>query len=122
MKPGRMLYQVLSSLFKKTATLDYPHDKSQKIKGFRGRLKAYPQRCIGCKMCMRDCPSQAIIIKEVGSKQFEAQIDLSKCIYCGQCADVCPKMALEITDEFELAQFDPEKLKIVFHVELKKNT
>lgn len=120
MRPGKMIRQVLSSFFKKPATVDYPHDKSGMPKGFRGKLKFYPEKCIGCMMCMRDCPSNAIKINKVGDKKFEAVIDLGKCIYCGQCVDSCPKKALEITNEFELAQLDNQKLKVTFRAEPAK--
>lgn len=62
--------------------------------GFRGKLNFNAKACIGCKLCMRDCPSDAIVIKKVGDKQFEAEIDIAKCIYCAQCADSCHKKAL----------------------------
>jgi formate hydrogenlyase subunit 6/NADH:ubiquinone oxidoreductase subunit I len=29
--------------------------------------------------------------------------------------DTCPKKALEATEEFELAQLDIDKLKVIFH-------
>lgn len=111
-----MIVQVLKSVFKKPATLNYPVDKSGMAKGFRGKLKFHPELCIGCKMCMRDCPARAINIKEVGEKKFVLEIDLGKCVYCAQCVDSCPKKALESTDEFELAQIDRNKLKVVFSV------
>jgi len=110
--PGAMIKQLLSSLTKKPATQNYPADKSGMPKGFRGKLKFDASKCIGCKMCMRDCPTGAIEIKQIGDKKFEAEIDLGKCIYCGQCVDSCLKKALDITSEFELAQLDPKKLKV----------
>ncbi len=114
MKPGRMMHQVLHSLFKKPATNLYPYEKLEMAGKIRGKLKFYPQKCIGCKLCMRDCPSGAITIKKTGEKQFEAEIDLGKCIYCAQCVDVCPKGALEFTQDIELAELDGAKLKVVF--------
>jgi formate hydrogenlyase subunit 6/NADH:ubiquinone oxidoreductase subunit I len=112
-----MASQVLRSLFKKPATSKYPFVKKAMPKNFRGKLRFYPERCIGCKMCMRDCPSGAITIRPVGEKKFEAVIDLDKCIYCAQCVDTCPKKALEATPEFELAQLDRKKLRVVFSAE-----
>ncbi|MFA6350669.1 MAG: 4Fe-4S binding protein [Candidatus Omnitrophota bacterium] len=111
-RPGAMLKQLLSSLTKKPATQNYPADKSGMPKGFRGKLKFDASKCIGCKMCMRDCPTGAIEIKEAGEKKFVAEVDLGKCIYCGQCVDSCLKKALGLTSEFELAQLDPKKLKV----------
>lgn len=113
-RPGKMLKHVLRTAMKKPATANYPFEKSQKPKGYRAKIKFYAEKCIGCKMCMRDCPSNAITIKKVGDKQFEAEISMRKCIYCGQCVDSCMKKALEITDDFELAQLDKNKLLIVY--------
>ena len=109
-RPGKIAKLVLSWVFRKPATTHYPFDKSGMPQGFRGRIKFSPEKCIGCKMCMRDCPADAITITKVGEKQFECVIDLAKCIYCGQCVDSCPKKALECTGDFELAQLDRKKL------------
>src|SRR5512147_777019 len=102
--PGRMIKLVFESLFKKPATEKYPYEKAHIPKGFRGKINFYPEKCIGCKLCMRDCPSGAIKIVKVGEKKFEMEIELDKCIYCGQCVDSCMKKAIELTQEFELAQ------------------
>jgi len=119
--PGKIGRLLIKMLFKKPATLNYPADHSGMPAGFRGKLKFNSLNCIGCQMCMRDCPAGAIKIKKTGEKQFEAQIDLARCIYCGQCVDSCPKKALEITADFELAQLDPAKLKVNLNAANKNN-
>ena len=45
-----------------------------------------PDKCEGCGICLRDCPSEAIF----GGKRMVHVIDQSKCIKCGTCFDVCP--------------------------------
>jgi formate hydrogenlyase subunit 6/NADH:ubiquinone oxidoreductase subunit I len=118
---GKIAKLLIQSLFKKPATGNYPFDQSGMPAGFRGKLKFYHEKCIGCKFCMRDCPSGAIEIHKTGDKEFEAKMDLARCIYCGQCLDSCPKNALESTSEFELARLGPDQLKIVLNVANKKN-
>ena len=113
-KPGKMLREVLGSLFVKPATVNYPTVKVVMPENFRGKLDFHADKCICCKLCMRDCPTGAITIRKVGEKRFECEIDFSKCIYCAQCVDVCPKDALEATREFELAEIHRGKLKVVF--------
>lgn len=121
-RPAKMLNELLRSLFKKPATVRYPGKARPMPEGFRGKLKFYPEKCIGCKLCMRDCPSGAIEIRKLEEKEFEAEIDFGKCIYCGQCADSCLKKALEVTDEYELANLDRNKLKVTFNAKTKHSS
>ncbi|MEI8175831.1 MAG: 4Fe-4S binding protein [Candidatus Omnitrophota bacterium] len=114
MNPGRMLAEVLKALFSKTATHPYPAKKLDMPGQYRGKLFFYPAKCIGCKMCERDCPADAIKITKLADKKFKADINLGKCIYCAQCVESCPKKALEATNNIELAQLDPRKLEIVY--------
>ncbi|MFA6321224.1 MAG: 4Fe-4S dicluster domain-containing protein [Candidatus Omnitrophota bacterium] len=116
-RPGKMLKQVLDSIFKKPATTKYPFAKAVMPDKFRGKIIFHPERCIGCKLCMKDCPAGAIEIRKVGEKKFECEIDLGKCIYCAQCVDSCLKKALEATKEFELAALERNKLKVTYHAE-----
>lgn len=120
-RPGKIAKLLMQSLFRKPVTGNYPADRSGMPEGFRGKLKFNAQMCIGCKMCMRDCPSGAIEIRKISEKQFEAEINLAKCIYCGQCVDSCPKNALLISAEFELARLDPAQLKVIFNAGNKDN-
>ena len=42
--------------------------------------------CIGCMKCQRECPADAIVVKD-----NLAVIDVTKCVQCGHCADICPR-------------------------------
>lgn len=120
-KTGRMAGQVLSSVFKKAATTRYPYNRDDVPKNYRVKIKFYPEKCIGCKLCMRDCPSDAITITDLGDKNYQAEFRLDKCIYCSQCVLSCNKDALEATGDFELAQLDHKKLKIQFNAKSQDN-
>ncbi len=113
-KPGKMLLTLLQALGLKPATVKYPFVKQQMPENFRGKIAFDYQKCIGCKLCMKDCPADAIKIEKVADKKFEAIFDLDKCIYCAQCVDSCPKKALSATSDFELAQLSRTKLKIKY--------
>lgn len=112
---GTMFHSVLGSLFVKPATIGYPFEKFEMPKDFRGQPKFFSEKCTGCKLCIRDCPAQAITITKVGDKRFEATLDVGRCVYCGQCEETCPRQAVELSTEFELARLDPNTMKVVFH-------
>lgn len=120
-RPGKMIKQVLQSLFKKPATSRYPFKKSPMPENYRGKIIFHSELCVGCQMCVKDCPSNAIKIKKVGDKKFVAEFDLAKCIYCAQCVNSCARKALESTKEFELASLDREKLKVAFGPDIKED-
>jgi formate hydrogenlyase subunit 6/NADH:ubiquinone oxidoreductase subunit I len=113
-RPGAMFKTLLSSVFRKPATENYPAVKAVMAEDFRGQIRFLASNCIGCKICMRDCPADAIEIRKVGEKRFEAVFDLGRCLYCAQCVDSCPKSALETSNRFELAQLDSKKLTVLF--------
>lgn len=121
-KAGKMFWEVLRHLLAKPATVNYPFDKAEMPPEFRGKIKFMSENCIGCKLCVRDCPSNAITISKVGEKRFEATFALDKCLYCAQCVDSCNKNALASSVEFELAQLDRGKLKVIFHAEALPKT
>jgi NADH:ubiquinone oxidoreductase subunit F (NADH-binding)/(2Fe-2S) ferredoxin/Pyruvate/2-oxoacid:ferredoxin oxidoreductase delta subunit len=44
-----------------------------------------PERCTGCTLCVKNCPSECI----TGEPKKQHRIDAAKCIKCGICYDVC---------------------------------
>lgn len=57
--------------------------------------------CIGCKICEKNCPVQAITVEN-----NLAVINYEKCISCGICAQKCPKKIIKAlhTEETEVEQ------------------
>jgi len=56
------------------------------------------EKCTGCLLCDKECPTQAII----GEKKKPQTIDQSKCIKCGICYEVCKFDAIEVKTEERL--------------------
>jgi uncharacterized Fe-S center protein len=55
------------------------------------KIAPNPDTCIGCGMCVKNCPAGALSIEN-----GKAKIDYNKCIGCGFCISVCPVGAIEI--------------------------
>ena len=64
------------------------HDKGPVV------MKACDTGCIGCSLCARNCPADAVTMDN-----FLASIDQSKCISCGTCKEKCPKGAIRRLSE-----------------------
>ncbi|MBO5561962.1 MAG: RnfABCDGE type electron transport complex subunit B [Firmicutes bacterium] len=46
--------------------------------------------CMGCKICEKNCPSQAVAVDK-----FLAKVDYEKCTQCGVCTQKCPTKAIK---------------------------
>jgi len=66
-------------------------------------IEIIKEKCIGCTICMKVCPTQAIRVKD--EKAYNMA---ERCIHCGECVRVCPQKAIEpVTTEYkELKEFD----------------
>ena len=62
-------------------------------------LEIDSDKCIGCKMCMRNCPADAIRINDAGEVKAGKKlpylvIDTAKCVKCGACISGCKFKAI----------------------------
>ncbi|MDI9610171.1 MAG: 4Fe-4S binding protein [Archaeoglobales archaeon] len=54
-----------------------------------------PESCLGCRICVELCPSDAIAVDRKANK---LKIDAKKCTGCGICVRNCPMRVLELKE------------------------
>ncbi len=105
---------------RETYTEQYPLERPMVAERYRGapRLNVNPDTnetlCIACDLCALACPEHLIVVsseRNPATRRKELTnftYDLSRCMFCGLCEDACPTDALELTQDFELANYSRE--------------
>ncbi|MBN2644821.1 MAG: NADH-quinone oxidoreductase subunit I [Desulfuromonadaceae bacterium] len=100
-----------------STTVEYPKVKLEASERFRGLHRLVPahnrEKCVACYLCPTVCPAKCITVEagedENGVKYPTVyQIDMLRCIFCGYCVEACPVEAIEMTGEYELANYKRE--------------
>ncbi len=95
-------------------TTRYPFEKLpigpryRAIHEMKRLLESGHYRCIGCGLCEKICPADAIRMDtEYDENQRKAvteyTINFGRCIFCGYCAEVCPELAIVHGGRYETA-------------------
>ena len=103
-----LMREIIANIFRKPFTRRYPKEPARPFERFRGKLIYYPEKCVGCQLCARNCPSSAIKFFRKGKIDF----DLKTCMQCGLCVDVCPTSAIAWDTKFDNADKRKESLVV----------
>jgi len=96
-------------------TNHFPAIIAEPPEGFLGKPVIDFERCTACDKCAECCPTSAISITALDSKDGHTaserilSLDYGNCIFCGECALACPD-AVSMTKEFQLAVTEIEQL------------
>ncbi|MDO9085506.1 MAG: 4Fe-4S dicluster domain-containing protein [Anaerolineaceae bacterium] len=114
---GVLFGDLLKSLFKKPATQNYPYSKIKAPERLRGKLVYDPEKCIGCMLCIKDCPSNAIELITVDkiNKRFVLRYHPDKCVFCAQCVENCRFKCLSMSNSlWEMASTSKEAFEVYY--------
>lgn len=115
MKIGLMFRDISQSLIRRPVTERYPYVRTPTPARLRGLLHWNPEKCTGCGLCVKDCPSFAINMIEMDkkAKRFVLSYQLDRCTFCGQCVTNCRQGCLSMSnEEWELAALGKELFRI----------
>jgi formate hydrogenlyase subunit 6/NADH:ubiquinone oxidoreductase subunit I len=114
---GAMIGDITRSLFKRPATERYPFERKPTPTRLRGQLVWDPAKCTGCKVCLRDCPADAIelLVVDKAAKRFVLRFHVDRCTYCAQCVVNCNFDCLQMSHEqWELASLKKEPFVVSY--------
>ena len=90
-------HMIMKSLFGKPATLMYPQRKRTFTDATRGRVENEIEKCIFCRLCEKNCPTNALTVTK---EKNEWDIDSLKCCQCRRCVEVCPVKCLSMDNVY----------------------
>ncbi len=109
----KLLREVISNIFSRPATIQYPREPAAVSSEYRGLHYPDLNKCIGCSLCMVDCPANAIKMVKLPSdyknpknpKGIYPVVDYGKCVFCYQCVFVCPVKAYITSNKFDMTDY-----------------
>ena len=103
-------------------TEQYPLERPAIAERYRGlpRLNVNPETgetlCIACNLCAMACPEKLIVVQSERNPQTKRKemtsftVDVSRCMFCGLCVESCSTDCLELSQDYELAQYTRDGL------------
>ena len=92
-----MVRTAIRTVLQKPVTILYPAQAAKKTPISRGHVVFDGSKCISCSICLRKCPSQAIVLNKEAKSW---QIDRFRCVVCNSCVETCPSKCLSMDTQY----------------------
>jgi NADH-quinone oxidoreductase subunit I len=116
----RSMYMIFMHSFRARDTIQYPEQAVYLPPRYRGRIVLTrdpdgEERCVACNLCAVACPVGCISLQKAEREDGRwypefFRINFSRCIFCGMCEEACPTNAIQLTPDFELAEYKRQDL------------
>ena len=116
----RSIWMVGLHAFDKRETQMYPEEPVYLPPRYRGRIVLTrdpdgEERCVACNLCAVACPVGCISLQKAEHEDGRwypefFRVNFSRCIFCGLCEEACPTTAIQLTPDFEMADWRRQDL------------
>jgi NADH-quinone oxidoreductase subunit I len=116
----RSLWHVFRHTFRRPITVQYPEEMPAIPPRWRGRIVLTrdpdgAERCVACYLCAAACPVDCIALQATEDERGRRypqffRINFSRCIFCGYCEEACPTYAIQLSNDFEMCEYDRRNL------------
>jgi len=101
-----LLPNIIKALFSKPETIAYPAVSHRSSAGYRGSVRIIAENCVGCGLCVRDCPAAALVLEKNSKQSFRLIHYQDRCTYCSQCELSCKFDSIYLDNTYKAASAD----------------
>lgn len=112
-KRHSLLNAIFDAVINRPDTVAYPFGELELPEGFRGAIVIDPDKCTGCGLCVRDCPTGGLKLEKRSRDEFKLIHYPARCAYCSQCEQSCPRDAIGHSNALVGATERPRELVVV---------
>jgi len=116
----KSVWDVFTHTFTKADTVEYPDQHPYMSPRYRARIVLTrdpngDERCVACNLCAVSCPTDCISLQKAEDDTGRwypefFRINFSRCVYCGLCEEACPTYAIQLTPDFEMAEYERQNM------------
>lgn len=108
-----LLKAIIDAVIARPDTVAYPYGDLVLPEGYRGAIVIDPEKCTGCGLCVRDCPTGALKLEKKSRDEFKLIHYPARCAYCSQCENSCHRSAIGHSNALVGATANPQELVVV---------
>ncbi len=101
-----LLPNILKALVSRPETDTRPRSENPTPVAYRGRVMARAEQCVGCRLCVSDCPANALELIKTGKAKYQLIHYRDRCAYCAQCELSCRFAAIYLDHAYMNASGD----------------